>query len=74
MMGRDRRRRDQDDVDDDEAAEEDEDVLGRRLVRDAPDACAGEGTQERFEGIHRQRRQTARHDLTPVDAGEVIPG
>lgn len=41
-----------DDVEDDEALEEGHHVLEVDVVRDAPDADAGEGTEDVFEGVH----------------------
>ena len=41
-----------DDVEDDEALEEGHDVLEVDVVRDAPDAGAGEGAENVLEGVH----------------------
>ena len=41
-----------DDVEDDEALEEGHHVLEVDVVRDAPDADAGEGTEDVLEGVH----------------------
>lgn len=52
-----------DDVEDDEALEEGHHVLEVDVVRDAPDADAGEGTEDVFEGVH------GRADTDNADVG-----
>jgi hypothetical protein len=57
-----------DDVEDDEALEEGHDVLEVDVVRDAPNADAGEGAKDVFEGVH------GRADTDNADVGVAAFG
>ena len=57
-----------DDVEDDEALEEGHDVLEVDVVRDAPDAGAGEGAENVLEGVH------GRSDADEADVGIASVG